>query len=74
MIPDFPITAGIVYHIWLTGQHTAALTRYRSTIMAIVECGALITYTAYNDSLSSLSSMPLSFQAWVIQEITTIPP
>jgi hypothetical protein len=27
-----------------------------------------------NDSLSSLSSMPLSFQAWVIQEITTIPP
>ncbi|KAG1722761.1 hypothetical protein EDB19DRAFT_1954539 [Suillus lakei] len=46
MILNVTVTAGIVYHIWRTGQQTASLTsrfRYRNTIMAIVESGALIT-------------------------------
>ncbi|KIK37031.1 hypothetical protein CY34DRAFT_15968 [Suillus luteus UH-Slu-Lm8-n1] len=45
MILNVTVTAGIVYHIWRTGRRTAALTShfmYRSTIMMIVESGALV--------------------------------
>ncbi|KAG2151138.1 uncharacterized protein EDB93DRAFT_295132 [Suillus bovinus] len=48
MILNITVTTGIVYRIWRTGQQTAALTtwgtfKYKSTIVAIVESGALIT-------------------------------
>lgn len=45
MILNVTVTAGIAYHIWRTGRRTAALTShfmYRSTIMMIVESGALV--------------------------------
>ncbi|KAG2743179.1 hypothetical protein P692DRAFT_20785286 [Suillus brevipes Sb2] len=45
MILNVTVTAGIVYHIWRTGRRTAAMTSYfmyRSTIMMIVESGALV--------------------------------
>lgn len=45
MTVNVTVTAGIVYHIWRTGRRTAALTSYfmyRSTIMMIVESGALV--------------------------------
>ncbi|KAG1724680.1 hypothetical protein EDB19DRAFT_1758804 [Suillus lakei] len=46
MVLNVTVTAGIVYHIWQTGRRAPSLTgrfRYKNTIMAIVESGALIT-------------------------------
>ncbi|KAG1798830.1 uncharacterized protein HD556DRAFT_1439890 [Suillus plorans] len=50
MVLNVTVTTGIVYRIWRTGKQTAALTtggssgfRYKSTIITIVESGALIT-------------------------------
>lgn len=50
MVLNVTVTTGIVYRIWRIGKQTAALTtggssgfKYKSTIITIVESGALIT-------------------------------